>query len=646
MFLIYKNFNKFHSPFVFLRKTHFLLTPLEILHKNWGYHTFRDPQQHIIESILAKNNTLAILPTGGGKSICYQVPALLFPGITLVISPLIALMQDQVLQLKNREIGAELINSQLTPEEIAVVLAKASLGQVKLLYVAPERLQNRNFILSLQNLPIDLIAVDEAHCIAQWGHDFRPSYLKINSIRTIFPHVPILALTATATPKIQQEILESLQIENAEIFKQTLKRENLVYKVVKSQNELDDLTYHLKRNPGPGIVFTRTRKQSFEVASYLQEQGFNADFFHARLPVEEKKAKQDIWTKSSNQIMVSTNAFGMGIDKSNVRTVIHLDLPTSLEAYVQEAGRAGRDLEPSEAILFVKPSAQEEIEKIFKSSLPTKQEFEWTERLFYNYFEIGENERPENKMEFIFQEFIQKFDLNKNRTIKILDFLERKDVISIQPSSHFSSVQVFVNPKHIQSIKSLQYNVLEYLVRKHPGIQHSWKAISEFSIARELNKPIQKIKKTLQKLNESGYIQYKSQDVQWISFNRPRESNFIKNTLWKEFEALQVAQWKKLQDMIYYANQTEYCREKLILRYFGEKTNQNCGECDVCKTNLQEFQPESILEFLSDSPKTIQEVLLHFINLPKESILEVLNDFADEEIIEKVGIDSFQIRKK
>lgn len=619
-----------------------MLTPLEILHKNWGYQTFKEPQQKIIESILDNQHTLAILPTGGGKSICYQVPALLKPGLTLVISPLIALMQDQVLQLQNREIGAELINSQLTPEEIAVVLAKASLGQIKLLYVAPERLQKRSFVQSLMNLPIDLIAVDEAHCIAQWGHDFRPSYLKINSIRSLFPNTPILALTATATPKIQEEILTSLAISDAKVFKQTLKRTNLVYKVVPSQNELDDLLYYVKKNPGPGIVFTRTRKQTFEVATYLQEQGMNADFFHAKLPIEEKKAKQDIWTKSSDQIMVSTNAFGMGIDKSNVRIVVHMDLPTSLEAYVQEAGRAGRDLEPSEAILLLKPSAQEEIEKIFKSSLPTKEEFEWTERLFYNYFEIGENERPENKMEFLFQEFIQKFSLNKNKTLKILDFLERKEVITIQPSSSYSSVQVFVNPKNIQFTKSLHYGVIEYLVRRHPGIQNNWKGISEFALARELNKPLKKIKKALRKLSDSGYIQYKSQEVQWVSFNRPRESNFIKNTLWREFESLQVSQWKKLQDMIYYAQQDEHCREKMILRYFGEKQITSCGKCDVCLQVQPSLNPEMILNYLSDSPKTIQEVLLHFLNLPKESVLEVLSQLADENLIETTGIDSFQ----
>lgn len=636
---------KFKRAFVFLPQNNFLATPIEILQKVWGYQEFKDPQQAIIESVLENKDTLAIMPTGGGKSLCYQVPALLKSGITLVISPLIALMQDQVNELNHRQIGAEFINSQLKPEEIARVLAKASLGKVKLLYVAPERLQNKIFIQSLQHLPVQFIAVDEAHCIAQWGHDFRPSYLKIHLIRNLFPNAPVLALTATATPKIQEEIVQALHLRQPVIFKQTLKRKNLVYKVLTSQNELDDLVYQLRRIPGPSIVFVRTRKQSYEVASFLQEKGLNADYFHAKLPVEEKKQKQETWTKSESQIMVSTNAFGMGINKPNVRTVIHLDLPSSLEAYVQEAGRAGRDLQAAEAILLVKPDAAREAEEIFKSSLPTKQEFEWIERLFFNYFEIGENERPEVPREFSLENFIQKFDLNKKKTLKVLDFLERKEVITIQQPSNFSSVKIYVNPSLGQFSKSAYYEVLEYLVRKHPGIQTIEKPIHEFSIARELNKSYKNIKQILQELSESGYIYYRSQETQLVYFNRPRESNYIKNTLWREFEALQISHWKKLQDMIYFASQKEICREKLILRYFGENPKENCGACDICSKQKSKLSPDLILEYLTDSPKTIQEVLLHFLNLPKDSVLKTLEFLADEDLIEKCGIDSY-IKKK
>lgn len=621
-------------------------TSQEILTKYWGYPDFKHPQKEIIDSVLEGKDTLAILPTGGGKSLCYQVPAVMSDGITLVISPLIALMQDQVNSLNKIGIGAASITSQLSHDEIAVVFAKCQLGKIKLLYVAPERLLSRNFLQNLIELKVKIIAVDEAHCIAQWGHDFRPAYLKINKIRELFPNSTLLALTATAPPKTQNEIISSLQLKNPNVFKHSLKRENLVYKVLFSQNELDDLVYEIQKNPGSGIIFTRTRKQTFEVASFLQKKGIDADFFHARIPADEKKKKQESWTESPKQIMVSTNAFGMGIDKSNVRTVIHLDLPDSLEAYVQEAGRAGRDGENSEAVLFLQPYAAEESEKIFKSGLPTKSEYELICRMFYNYFEIGENERPEQKREFHFFEFIRKFKLDKKKTMKVLDFLERKEIILFQKTSSFSTVQMFANPKNIQFSKSLPIRIMEHLVRHHPGILSQEKAISEFQIARELGKPLKKIQKALMKLSESNYLYYRSRDRQNIFFLRPRESDYLKNTMWKEFENLQIAQWKRLQDMIFYASQTEICREKLILRYFGEKPKENCGKCDVCQKEKTEVNPESVLRFLEESPKTVQEILIQFVHSPKESVLDALQKLADENLIRNTGIDSYIKSKK
>ena len=614
----------------------------EILKQYWGYPDFKYPQKEIIDSVLEGKDTLAILPTGGGKSLCYQIPAVLSEGITLVISPLIALMQDQVNALNRIGIGAASITSQLNQDEIAVVFAKCQLGKIKLLYVAPERLLSRSFLQNLIELKVKIIAVDEAHCIAQWGHDFRPAYLKINKIRELFPTSTLLALTATAPPKTQEEIISSLQLKNPNIFQHSLKRENLVYKVLFSQNELDDLVYEIQKNPGSGIVFTRTRKQTFEVATFLQNKEIDADFFHAKIPAEEKKKKQEEWMSSPQQIMVSTNAFGMGIDKSDVRTVIHLDLPDSLEAYVQEAGRAGRDGKNSEAVLFLQPYAAEESEKIFKSGLPNKTEYELICRMFYNYFEIGENERPEQKLEFHFFEFIRKFKLDKKKTMKVIDFLERKEILLFQRTSSFSTVQMFANPKNIQFSKSLPIRIMEYLVRHHPGILSQEKAISEFQIARELGKPLKKIQKALMKLSESNYLYYRSRDRQNVFFLRPRESDYLKNTMWKEFENLQIAQWKRLQDMIFYASQTEICREKLILRYFGEKPSSNCGKCDVCQKERKESDLDSILAFLENSPKTIQQILIHFVNSPKESVLSALQHLADENLIRNTGIDSYQ----
>lgn len=620
-------------------------TPQQILKKYWGYSDFRQPQKEIIDSVLSKNDTFAILPTGGGKSLCYQIPAIAFEGMTLVISPLIALMQDQIQALIKVGISAASITSQLDFEEINEVLNQCRLGKIKLLYIAPERLQSQLFINSLNELNIDLIAIDEAHCISQWGHDFRPAYLKISDIREILPKAPILALTATAIPKVQEEIISSLKLKNVGVFKTTLKRNNLIHKVKITQNELDDLYYELKRNPGSSIVFVRTRRQTYEIAQFLTEKGLNADFFHARLPDEEKKAKQEIWTKSDHQIMVSTNAFGMGIDKSNVRSIIHMDLPNSLEAYVQEAGRAGRDGLRSEAVLFLQTNEIEKIESIFKSNLPTRDEYEKIHRMFYTYLNIGENEKPEDKKEFVFFEFIQKFDLNKRKVHNVLSFLERKEVISIEENANLSRVQVYINPKSFINKQSIQLKILEILVRKYPGILSQEMPISEFKIAKALQKSVKEIKMALNELNKKEYIHYQSYDVKNIYFLRPRESNHIKNTLWKEFKELQLTQWKRIQDMIYYASQTEICRERLILKYFGEKAKQNCGVCDVCLKNKVEINPKEILNFLNDSPKDLSTITLEFIQFPKAKVLETLEYLANEELIESVGINTY-VRKK
>ena len=620
-------------------------TPQQILKKYWGYSDFRQPQKEIIDSVLSKNDTFAILPTGGGKSLCYQIPAIAFEGMTLVISPLIALMQDQIQALIKVGISAASITSQLDFEEINEVLNQCRLGKIKLLYIAPERLQSQLFINSLNELNIDLIAIDEAHCISQWGHDFRPAYLKISDIREVIPKAPILALTATAIPKVQEEIISSLKLKNVSVFKTTLKRNNLIHKVKITQNELDDLYYELKRNPGSSIVFVRTRRQTYEIAHFLTEKGLNADFFHARLPDEEKKAKQEIWTKSDHQIMVSTNAFGMGIDKSNVRSIIHMDLPNSLEAYVQEAGRAGRDGLRSEAVLFLQTNEIEKIENIFKSNLPTRDEYEKIHRMFYTYLNIGENEKPEDKKEFVFFEFIQKFDLNKRKVHNVLSFLERKEVISIEENANLSRVQVYINPKSFINKQSIQLKILEILVRKYPGILSQEMPISEFKIAKALQKSVKEIKIALNELNKKEYIHYQSYDVKNIYFLRPRESNHIKNTLWKEFKELQLTQWKRIQDMIYYASQTEICRERLILKYFGEKAKQNCGVCDVCLKNKVEINPKEILNFLNDSPKDLSTITLEFIQFPKAKVLETLEYLANEELIESVGINTY-VRKK
>lgn len=607
----------------------------------YGHSDFLHPQKEIIENVLQKKDSLAILPTGGGKSICYQIPALMLNGITLVISPLISLMLDQVTTLTKKGISAAAITSNLDKEDINLLLSHCHSGKIKLLYVAPERLQQKKFISAIRDLDVQLIAVDEAHCIAQWGHDFRPAYLKINTLRELFQDAPVLALTATATPKVQEEIKEALHLKDVTVFKRSLKRENLVYSVIHSQNERDDLVYELRKSVGSSIVFARTRKQTYALSMYLTEKEFNSDYFHAKIPAIEKSAKQWQWTNSPDGIMVATNAFGMGIDKADVRTVIHMDLPQSLEAYVQEAGRAGRDGLRADALLFLRPHAVDEAEKIFKANLLSKEEFEKISRSFYNYFEIGENERPESKQKFNLLEFQKKFQLENKKTLQVLNFLERMEVIYMKNKSSYGTIQVLIRPNLIQESRSVENQILLFLIRNFPGIHSEEIPVYESQIATALKIPAAQIAKTLTSLNESGYLTYQNRAIQNVYFLRPRETNYLRYTLWKEFGNLQIIQWKRLQDILYYATQTDICREKLILRYFGERPTENCGKCDVCSKNKTNLTKEMVLDFLETESKTLQEILLHFVHSPKEKVMDTLQLLTNEQKIKRMGLNGF-----
>lgn len=617
----------------------------ETLEKYWHFSEFIYPQKEIIESVLQQVDTLAILPTGGGKSICYQIPAVMQEGITLVISPLIALMNDQIQSLGSKGIHSAAITSELNPQELENLYQSCLNGEIKILYVSPERLGKLSFIEFLVQLKLSLLAVDEAHCIAQWGHDFRPAYKKINLLIEKFPNTPVLALTATATPKVQKEIIEALQLKNPSIFKRSLRRKNLIYTVRNETNLHDSLVYELKKHKGSSIVFCRTRKEVYDMYKFLQAKDLNVEFFHSKLIPDEKKAKQIKWMKSDDQIMVSTNAFGMGIDKSDVKNVIHLGLPQSLETYVQEAGRAGRNGEISYATLLFNHESIETVEKIFKSNLPKRSEFYDVTRMIYNHFEIGENEKPERDYKFDLNVFVKKFTFNKKKTEKILKYLHEKELIQLQNKPKYSTVHVLILPIKANFPKPISYSLLENLVRIYPGILQEEKPISEFHLAQSIGKSTKKTKEILQQLSDAGYLIYNQRNVQKLRFLEPRRLDFLKHKIWKEFESHQILQWKRLQDMIYYARQTETCREKLILRYFGEKPVQNCGNCDICLPNYSSINKSNILEFLKKSPKNLQEIFLHFSHFPKEAILVTLQDLCDENQIETIHINTYQIKK-
>ena len=618
------------------------MTPKEILLQYWNYDSFKHPQEEIIKSILNGTDTLAVLPTGGGKSICYQVPAILFEGLTLVISPLIALMKDQVQNLQSKGISTAYITNEIDQNTIGKILDDCQNNQIKLLYVSPERLQSRIFIERLTNINISLIAVDEAHCVSEWGHDFRPAYHKISKLRKVFPSIPFLALTATATDKIKEEIVEKLEFKNPEIFKTSLKRENLSYNVYLSSDKKGDLLYYLKKYPGSSIIFVRNRKLTYEIASFLIQNGFDADFFHAKLTKEEKEIKQRDWTLSNSRIMVSTNAFGMGIDKPNVRTVFHVDLPQSIESYHQEVGRAGRDNLKSFGIYLYHPDDRIQSENIFKANLPSQQDFIKISNCLFSQLQLAEGELTEMNYQLDLPKFAEKFDLNLKMVVQFLDFLNTKEIIQQKNYSQNSSVRILSSPQVIQQNEN---RIFDYLQRHYPGIFTYNREISESRMAFDLHMSIGDVRIALHDYFKNNLIDYSDRFLARFRFLVPRDTNAFKNKLWKDFEDIQVNNWKRLQAMAYYSEQNTICRERLIYGYFNQKSDDNCGKCDVCLAKIKsaEFNSAQIIEFLKEGEKTQTEIFSKFLNSPKEKIIDELQFLIDEMSIQPIGLNAYKL---
>lgn len=618
------------------------MTPKEILLHYWNYDSFKSPQEEIIASILEKKDTLAILPTGGGKSLCYQIPAIILDGLTLVISPLIALMKDQVQNLLSKGIPTAYITNELDQHTIGKILDDCQNRKIKLLYVSPERLQSRLFIERIKQISLSLVAIDEAHCISEWGHDFRPAYHKITNLRTLFPDVTVLALTATATDKIKDEIIEKLNLKEPAIYKSSLKRENLSYHVYLSSDKKNDLVHYLKKYPGPSIIFVRNRKLTYEIANFLASAGFDADFFHAKLTKDEKEQKQRDWTLSSSRIMVSTNAFGMGIDKPNVRTVFHIDLPNGIEAYYQEVGRAGRDENEAVGIYLYNPDDRIQAENIFKANLPSEQEFIKIANCLFSQLQIADGEFPQENYQLDLPHFAEKFSLNLKMVVHFLEFLNTKEVIFQKNYTQNSTLRILASP---HAINLNENKIFEYLQRHYAGIFTYNREISESKMAFDLHLSITDIRNSLHEYHKNEMIDYSDRYLARFRFLIPRDSNLFQKKFWKEFEAIQVNNWKRLQAMAYYAEQHNICRERLLFGYFNQKSNENCGKCDVCVAKQQSkiFNSQDLVEYLKEGPKTQTEILTKFLHSPKENIVNELQFLIDELKVQPVGLDAYKL---
>ncbi len=604
--------------------------PLQTLQNYWGYTTFRPFQEAIIKSVLNGEDVLAILPTGGGKSICYQVPALILGGITLVVSPLVALMQDQVSQLNERGITAAYLHGNMSIKEIENVLEQATFGNIRLLYIAPERIQNKLFLDYLPQLDLKLIAIDEAHCVSQWGHDFRPLYLKINSIKDYFPNVPLMALTATATQTVKKDIVKYLSIPNATIYKDSIYRSNLRYHVQYSETKSNDIINAYETNPSTGIVYARSRKKCEQISVQLSVLNIPSGYYHAGLPKYNRDAIQHQWMISDDMIMCATTAFGMGIDKPNVRTVIHIDLPESLEAYYQEAGRAGRDGKTSDSLLLY---TQLDIAYLEEKNELQYPDFNFIKEVYskvHDFLNIAQGSGFETYNTFDVLAFIALYQLPQISTLAVIRYLEKESYwVWHENSKKDATVFMFNERERIEQLHTTNpqlYFVLESLMRLYGSL---------FTYPTNVD-----LDKKLNTLHTMGIIEFIPASIGGALFmleNRLPLNYFHIDH--KKYLQLKKANTFRTDQMIAYVQNDTYCRNQLLAYYFDEILHTPCGQCDNCikkqikEWNMVQFK-ERLLAYLSEN-KSLPLVELPQLHqqMEKGKLFGYLRNLIDQKVV-------------
>lgn len=591
---------------------------LQILKTYWNHDSFRSPQPEIIQSVLEGKDTFALMPTGGGKSICFQVPAMMKPGICLVISPLIALMKDQIQNLEKRNIKALALTGGISSDDTINLLDNCQFGNYKFLYLSPERLQSDWILERIKGLPINLIAIDEAHCVSQWGHDFRPAYLKISKLKEHFPKVPFLALTASATQRVQDDICTQLGLEQPQLFKKSFARENIAYMVFEAEDKLFRIQQILTKNPEPSIIYVRNRKACHDVSAQVAAMGFKSTFYHGGLTQKEKAKNMQSWLDEDVQVMVATNAFGMGIDKPNVRTVIHIQLPENLENYYQEAGRAGRNGVKAFSVLLVAPSDIQTTEKQFLAVLPDKTFLKEVYIKLNNYFQIGYGEGINERFSFNMNHFCHQYKFPVLKTFNALQFLDNQGIITL--SKEFSekiSLQFLLDSREMLRYLSLNpadEPVLTSILRNYTGIYEIETAINTTLIARKANTTEENVVDVLKRMHQKDIcvLHSQSNDSQ-LTFNEVREDDLTINRVAKFLQQQNEIKTKQFESVIRYISDKKQCKSRLILEYFGETNANDCGICSVCITKKKtEKSPietaQSILALLKNSALTSREI--------------------------------------
>lgn len=619
-------------------------SPTAILKQFWGYDSFRPLQEDIVRSVAEGRDTLALLPTGGGKSICFQVPAMMNDGLCLVVTPLIALMKDQVENLNRRGIPAFAIYAGMQTRDVDKVLAMAREGEIKFLYVSPERLQSKRFRWYCEVLPVKLIAVDEAHCISQWGYDFRPAYLQIANIREQFPGAPILALTATATPKVREDICERLQLEDPAIFVKSFARANLSYSVLEEDGKIGKMKQILDRMPGSAVVYCRNRRQTKEIAELLVKQGISASYYHAGLSSTERSARQEAWIRNETRVMVCTNAFGMGIDKPDVRLVVHADMPDSIEAYYQEAGRAGRDEEKAYAVLLYNEHDIREMKERIPLQFPALEEIREVYQAVVNYLQAPVGSMEGVYYDFDINDFVKRFSVNITLAFSVLRILEQEGFWQLSESVFLPSRVEFVKDRaglyEFEERNPSLDPLVKTLLRTYEGIFDNAVPIYERQLAKLMRVGEQDIIHDLQLLHSQAVIHYfPRKDHPQLSFLQERVSTQYLHINMELFRQRRKAMEDRIDAIAAYVRNGEQCRTQQLVAYFGEKDAAPCGVCDICvkkqkgKMKLHEFGEVSkaVLSALEET-NTI-EAVMEKVNAEESRVLETLQFLIAEGLV-------------
>ncbi|MEO6168570.1 MAG: RecQ family ATP-dependent DNA helicase [Chitinophagales bacterium] len=616
----------------------------DLLKKYWGFTAFRDVQEDIIQSVLDGNDTLALLPTGGGKSVCFQVPALAKEGICIVVSPLIALMKDQVANLTQKGIKAIAIYSGLSKGEIDLAIDNCVYGDYKFLYVSPERLATDILKVRAAKMKVNLLAVDEAHCISQWGYDFRPPYLKIAEFRAIIPGVPVLALTATATPEVVKDICDKLEFKNKNVFQKSFERNNLSYSVLFEESKNERLAKMLVKVPGSAIAYVRNRRKTKEIAEYLKKKNIGADYYHAGLDHATRSQKQEAWTKNKTRVMVSTNAFGMGIDKPDVRLVVHMDVPDDVESYFQEAGRGGRDGKKSFAVLLYNNSDVADLNERLEHHLPSIEKIRQTYQALANHFQLAIGAGENVSFDFDITSFCKSYKLKPVETLQVLKTLEQESYLAVTDSVFLRSrLMVVVNKEVLYrfEVENKKYEVLlRTLLRAYSGIFEEFVIINESELAKYAGLTRDEVILHLKQLEKFHLLQYEPQkDIPQIIFTKPRADSDRMPFNYELLKRRKHAHEIRLTAMKYYLLTDFTCRSEMLLSYFGEQDAPRCGICDVClrrnRLDLSDLEFEQITQqvknLLLQNSYTISELVNKTPKVHERKTLETIQWLLDNE---------------